>query len=329
MIEIPALLAVLPQPDESARAAIAERAARVLRPLRAFERLDDVAVWLAGWQCTTTPDVTRPAVAVFVADHGVAARGVSAYPQDVTVAMHRALEEGVATVSAIAATIGASVCVVDVGVGHPTGDITVEEAMSRDTFAASFETGRATVRSLDTDLLVLGEMGIGNTTAAAAVAAALFGLRADDWTGRGTGIDDATYRRKIALVERARSRVNVSDPLEVLRELGGTEMVAIAGAVLEARLRSIPVVLDGFVVGAAVAPLEVARPGALDHCIAGHRSPEPGHALLLEKLGRSPLLDLDLRLGEGSGALAAVPLIRVAARAVTGVATFEEWGLPR
>ena len=317
----------LPDPDAAARKAVARRAAEVLRPLGAFERLDDAASWLAGWQRTDQPRVERPAALVFVADHGVVARGVSAYPQSVTAAMLDALQRGAATASVLAADVGAQISAVDVGVGRPTGDITVEPAMDEARFEESFAAGSSAVASLETDLLVLGEMGIGNTTAAAAVAAALFGLPAEDWTGRGTGIDDDTLARKVDVVESACSRVRGSDPLETLRQLGGAEMAAIAGATVAARRRSIPVVLDGFVVTAAVAPLEVARPGALEHCMAGHRSPEPGHTLLLEKLGMQPLLDLGLRLGEGSGALLAVPLLRSAARAVTDVATFEEWGL--
>ncbi len=321
------LLIDLPEPDAAARTAVARRAADVLRPAAAFERLDDAAVWLAGWQRTDRPKVEHPALVVFVADHGVAARGVSAYPQEVTAAMLDALQRGAATASVVAADVGATISVVDVGVGRPTNDITVSPALDAARFRESFEAGRVAAESLETDLLVVGEMGIGNTTAAAAVAAALFGLPAEDWTGRGTGIDDDTFIRKVEVVETARRRVETSDPFETLRQLGGAEMAALAGAVIEARLRSIPVVLDGFVVTAAVAPLEVARAGALDHCIAGHRSPEPGHALLLDKLGKQPLLDLGLRLGEGSGALLAVPLLKSAARAVTDVATFEEWGL--
>jgi nicotinate-nucleotide--dimethylbenzimidazole phosphoribosyltransferase len=202
--------------------------------------------------------------------------------------------------------------------------------MTQARFAESFDAGRRAVAALASDLLVVGEMGIGNTTAASAVCAAIFGGPADEWTGRGTGIDDATFARKVAAVEAARRRIGEElDPLHVLREVGGSELVAIAGAVVEARLRSIPVVLDGFVSTAAVVPLEVARPGALDHCIAGHCSAEAGHRLLLEKLGREPLLDLGLRLGEGSGALAAVPLIKLAAASVTDVATFQERDLSR
>lgn len=319
----------LPEPDEAAAAAVRRRVADVLRPAGAFARLDEAAAWLAGWQRTPSPAVARPALIVFVGDHGVAAEGVSAYPAEVTAAMLRALRAGVATATVLAAEVGARVQVVDCGVGAPTGNLAVGPAMDEARFAASLELGRAAVAELDADLLILGEMGIGNTTAAAAVAATLFGLTPGDWTGRGTGVDDATLGRKIEVVRRARERVGSCGPVDVLRQLGGTEMAALAGAALEARLRSIPVVLDGFVVTASVAPLDAARPGALAHCIAGHRSPEPGHALLLEKLGMEPLLDLGLRLGEGSGALAAVPLLRMAARAVCDVATFGEWGLSR
>jgi nicotinate-nucleotide--dimethylbenzimidazole phosphoribosyltransferase len=321
------LLVDLPSPDAAAAAAVAERAAHVLRPRGALARLDEVASWLAGWQRTTRPDVERPAAVVFVADHGVAEEGVSAYPQSVTEAMLRALQQGVATASMMADIVDATLDVVDVGVGRPTGNLAREPALSHERFAECMETGRDAVRGLDCDLLVLGEMGIGNTTAAAAVCAALFGLTAEDWAGRGTGLDDAGLARKVAVIETARRRVGEVPPFEALRLLGGAELVSLVGATLEARAASIPVVLDGFVVTAAVAPLYLARRDALDHCIAGHCSAEPGHRLLLEKLGMRPLLDLDLRLGEGSGALAAVPLIRIAAAAVSKVATFEEWGL--
>ena len=325
--QVAPLLVDLPSPDAAAVAAVAERASRVLRPRGALACLDEVASWLAGWQRTTRPAVERPAAVVFVADHGVADEGVSAYPQSVTGAMLRALQQGVATASIIADIVEATLNVIDVGVARPTGNLAREPALSHERFAQCIETGRDAVRRLDCDLLVLGEMGIGNTTAAAAVCAALFGLTAEDWAGRGTGLDDAGLARKITVIETARRRVGEVTPFEALRQLGGAELVSLVGATLEARAASIPVVLDGFVVKAAVAPLYLARRDALTHCIAGHCSAEPGHRLLLEKLGMRPLLDLDLRLGEGSGALAAVPLIRIAAAGVSRVATFEEWGL--
>jgi nicotinate-nucleotide--dimethylbenzimidazole phosphoribosyltransferase len=319
-----------PLPDEVARAAVAERAANILRPTGALARLDELCAWLASWQRTPRPSVDKPAVVVFAADHGVTAEGVSAYPAEVTVAMLRALREGVATAAAMARAIGAELLVVDAGVGEPTGNIAVEPALTPDRFETCFHQGRESVSSLDADLLVFGEMGIGNTTPAAAVAATFFGGPAEEWTGRGTGIDDETRARKIAVVEKARARVDAnSSPLEILRQVGGSELAATAGAITEARVRSIPVLLDGFVVTAAAATLDVLAPGALAHCIAGHRSPEPGHGLLLEKLGMEPLLDLGMRLGEGSGALAAVPLVRLAAAVVNDVATFQEFGLER
>jgi nicotinate-nucleotide--dimethylbenzimidazole phosphoribosyltransferase len=325
--ELTLLLRDLPFPDAAASTAVRERASQVLRPLGALASLDDVAAWLAGWQRTSSPAVAHPAAVVFVADHGVAEEGVSAYPQSVTEEMLHALREGVATASVMARHVEATLEIVDVGVGRPTGNLTREPALTADRFVECIEAGRTAVRGLDCDLLVLGEMGIGNTTAAAAVCAALFGLRAEDWTGRGTGVDDAGLARKIAVIESARRRVGDVAPFEALRQLGGAELVAIAGAALEARRTSIPVLLDGFVVTAAVAALFLARREALEHCIAGHCSSEPGHRLLLEKIGMRALIDLDLRLGEGSGALAAVPLIRLAAAAVTDVATFDEWGL--
>jgi nicotinate-nucleotide--dimethylbenzimidazole phosphoribosyltransferase len=322
------LLRDLPSPDPRASLAVRKRSTEVLRPAGALARLDEVAAWLAGWQRTDRPAVRSPAVVVFVADHGVAAEEVSAYPAHVTQAMFRALEEGAATASVVAKSIGAEMRVVDVGVGRPTGNILHAPALSPQRFIDCFEAGRRAVRGLEADLLVLGEMGIANTTPAAAVCATLFGGPGEEWTGRGTGVDEVTLRRKVAVVEGARRRAGTSaSPFEVLRQVGGAELVAIAGATLEARRGSIPVVLDGFVVTASAVPLEVARPGALDHAVAGHCSSEPGHRLLLDKLGKRPLLDLDLRLGEGSGALLAVPLIRLAAAAVTDVATFSDWGL--
>ena len=325
--EIRSLLANAPGPDKASSAAVRERASQVLRPAGALARLDEVAAWLAAWQRTPEPSVRRPALIVFVGDHGVAAEGVSAYPAEVTKAMLRALEEGVATATVLARTIGASIDVVDVGVGRPTENIVDAPALTEEGFRECFERGRRAVAEADTDLVVLGEMGIGNTTPAAAVTATVFDLPAERCTGRGTGVDDKAFDRKKRTVDAAKRRAGRVDPIEALRQVGGSELVAMAGAGVEARVRSIPLVLDGFVVGASLAPLHVLHHGALDNCIAGHRSPEPGHGFLLEKLGKRPLLDLDLRLGEGSGALLAVPLIRMAAAVVTDVATFGEWGI--
>ena len=325
------LLTDLPQADEAARAAVAERAASVLRPTGALARLDEVAAWLAAWQRTERPAVDAPHAVVFAADHGVAAAaGVSAYPTEVTVAMLDALEKGAATAAAMTKALGMTLDVVDVGVARPTGDLRLEPAMDEERFDEAVQAGvDAVARAAAADLLVFGEMGIGNTTAAAAVAATLYDEPAAEWCGRGTGLDDDGVARKIEAVEACRARVRsiTGDPIEILRHAGGAELAALAGAVAEARRRSIPVLLDGYVVSAAIAPLAVVRPGALDHVLAGHRSAEPGHRRLLERLGLVPLIELDLRLGEGTGALVAVPLVKLAAVAVVDVATFQEWGL--
>lgn len=327
MSELDRLLVDLPGPDAASAMAVGIRASHVLRPTGAFMALDRVASWLAGWQGTDRPTVERPHAIVFAGDHGVAAEGVSAYPPEVTASMVDALEQGAATASVLARSIGATLDVVDVGVGRPTGNIRHEAAMTPGLFDVAVRAGIDAVERCDADLLVLGEMGIGNTTPASAVAAAVVGGHADDWVGPGTGVKDGALVNKVQVVDAALARVGSVDPLTALRELGGSELAAIAGAVMAARHRRLPVVLDGFIVTAAVTPLALTVPGALRHCIAGHRSGEPGHTRLLSELGLDPLLSLDLRLGEGTGALLAVPLVRMAAAAVVDVATFEEWDL--
>lgn len=319
------LLEDLSAPDAAAALAVEIRASQVLRPAGAFERLDRVAAWLAGWHSSDRPRIEHPHAVLFAGDHGVAAEGVSAYPADVTAAMVAALAAGKATASVLASQVGATLSVVDVAVGDPTGNIRTTDALTPQRFDAAARAGIDAVEACNGDLLVVGEMGIGNTTPAAAVTASVLGGTALDWVGPGTGVSGEALLNKARVVQEALERVGPCEPLEALRRLGGAELVAIAAAVMTARRRRIPVVLDGFIATASALPLEAAAPGALQHCIAGHRSAEPGHIRLLEHLNLEPLLELDLRLGEGSGALAAVPLIRMAAAAVVEVATFEEW----
>jgi nicotinate-nucleotide--dimethylbenzimidazole phosphoribosyltransferase len=319
-------VAALPPGNPDAADAVRVRAADILRPAGALARLDEVAAWVAEWQGTSTPAVRKPAALIFAADHGVAAAGVSMYPIDVTAAMLSAYRAGKSTISAFAAIAGATVAAIDVGVGRPTGDIRVEPALSHERFGEACAAGREAVERLDADLLVLGEMGIGNTTAAAAVVAALSGGDVDQWIGRGTGVDDEGLERKRDAVRSAVERIaGVTDPLEVLREVGGAELVAMAAAIVAARSRHLPVMIDGYVVTASALPLHVRMPGALDHCLVGHCSAEPGHRRLLRQLDKQPLLDLEMRLGEGSGAMAAVPLVAMACAGVTEVPTFGEW----
>jgi nicotinate-nucleotide--dimethylbenzimidazole phosphoribosyltransferase len=319
-------LAAMPPGNSEAADAVRLRAADILRPAGALARLDEVAAWVARWQGTSTPAVRKPAALIFASDHGVAAAGVSMYPIDVTAAMLSAYRAGKSTISAFAAIAGATVAAIDVGVGRPTGDIRTEAALSHERFEAACTAGREAVEGLDADLLVLGEMGIGNTTAAAAVVAALSGGDVDQWVGRGTGVDDEGLARKRDAVRMAVARIaDVTDPLEVLREVGGAELVAIAAAIVTARSRHLPVVIDGYVVTASALPLHALTPGALDHCLVGHCSAEPGHRRLLKQLAKQPLLDLQMRLGEGSGAMAAVPLVAMACAGITEVPTFGEW----
>jgi nicotinate-nucleotide--dimethylbenzimidazole phosphoribosyltransferase len=325
-------LANLSAGDADSGAAVRARADDILRPAGALARFDDLAVWVAEWQRTATPAVRKPAALIFAADHGVAAAGVSKYPIEVTGAMLAAYRAGKSTVSAFAAVAGASVDAIDVGVGRPTGDIRVEPALDQARFDECVEAARAAVDALDADLLVIGEMGIGNTTAAAAVAAAISASTAGhtgdpvEWVGRGTGVDDESFRRKQDAVIAATQRIaGERDPLEILRQVGGAELVAMAAAVVAARQRNLPVLLDGYVVTASALPLAVVNPSALDHCQVGHVSAEPGHRMLVDRLGKRPLLDLHMRLGEGSGAMAAVPLVAMACAGITEVPTFTEW----
>ncbi|MEO6125295.1 MAG: nicotinate-nucleotide--dimethylbenzimidazole phosphoribosyltransferase [Ilumatobacteraceae bacterium] len=321
-----AAMATMPERDEASFEAVTTRAAEILRPSGALARLDDVAAWAAGWQRTTSPAIRKPAALIFAADHGVTAAGVSKYPTDVTGAMLAAYRAGKSTINAFAAVAGASVEAIDVGVGRPTGDIRYESAMSPQRFDEAVAAGRGAVDRLDADLLVLGEMGIGNTTAAAAVAAALGGGEVAAWVGRGTGVDDEGLSRKREAVREAVTRiVGVLDPFEVLREVGGAELVAMAAAIVAARHRKLPVLIDGYVVTAAALPLASISSAALAHCLVGHCSSEPGHRRLLDRLGKQPLLDLEMRLGEGSGAMAAVPLVAMACAGITEVPTFGEW----
>ena len=320
-------LAGLPERDEAAVEAIHQRAAHLLRPSGALAWLDEIAAWVAGWQRTDAPAIDHPTALVFAADHGVAAATkVSAYPTGITEALFGAFQQGRSTISAFAQIAGATVDAIDVGIGRPTGDIRYEAAMDAERFDDVVETAFAAVDRLDCDLLVLGEIGIGNTTPSAAIAAALAGGETAAWVGRGTGVDDEGLARKRSAVQESVRRIaGITDPLEILREVGGAELVAIAAATVAARHRSIPVVLDGYVVTSAVLALAMMNSAALDHCTVGHCSTEPGHRKLLERLDKRPLLDLDKRLGEGSGAMAAVPLIAMACAGVTKVPTYDEW----
>lgn len=298
------------------------------KPPGALGRLEDLAIWYAGWRGDARPRVERPQVVVFAGNHGVAARGVSAFPGDVTAQMVANFKAGGAAINQLAKNFSARMDVFALDLDRPTADFTQAPAMDEATFCQAIQTGWNAVRP-ETDLLVTGEMGIGNTTSAAAVACGLFGGAAEDWVGRGTGVDDAGLALKAQVVrEGIAFHANaLGDPLEVLRRLGGRELAAMAGAMARARMLRIPVILDGFICCAAAACLERAVPGALDHAVAGHESMEPGHPGILKILEKEPLLRLGMRLGEGSGAALAIGVLQGALACHSGMATFAEAGV--
>lgn len=323
-----AALGRLPGPVQAARAAAAARQAELTKPPGSLGRLEQIAVFLAGWQGRERPAVDYGRAVVFAGNHGVVARGVSAFPAAVTAQMVANFAGGGAAINALAAAAGLTLDVVALDLDRPTADFTQAPAMHEAECLDALNRGAAAIGE-DTDLLVLGEMGIGNSTAAAALCAASFGGDVPGWVGPGTGVDAAGIARKVATVEAALAYHDgrLTDPFETLRRVGGREIAAIAGAVVAARQRRIAVVLDGFICCAAVGPLALAQPAIVEHCLAGHCSAEPGHARLLERLGLDPLLRLGMRLGEGSGAALAVGVIRAALLAHDTMATFAEAGV--
>lgn len=318
------LLKDIPGPDQEAMEKCRGRDSRLTKPPGALGRLEHIAEWLCGWQGRYPPRVERPVVAVFAGNHGVVAQGVAAYPQEVTRQMVANFRAGGAAVNQICKTYDLGLKVFELALDLPTRDITADAALDEADCAATIAYGMEAIAE-GCDLLCIGEMGIGNTTIAAAIAHALFGGEPEDWVGPGTGVDSAGLKRKADAVRRAVAlhRPHLADPLEILRRLGGREIAAMAGAILAARLQRVPVLIDGYVATAAAAVLHAMRGDALDHCLAAHCSAEPAHGSLLGKLGKVPLLDLGMRLGEGSGAALAAGIVKAAVNLHNGMATFE------
>ena len=326
--ELAAACGDIPAGDDKAAAAVAAREATLTKPAGSLGRLEETVAWLARWQGRSPPRLERVEVLVFAGNHGVAAQGVSAYPPAVTAQMVANFTAGGAAINQLARIAGAGLRVIPLALDRPTADLTVAPAMTEPEFLRAVETGYDAVTP-HADLVCFGEMGIGNTTTAAALAAALFGGGGERWAGRGTGLDEAGLARKRAVIDRALARDApcLADPLASAAAFGGRELAAILGAALAARHRRIPVLLDGFVCTATASPLAKLHAGALDHAMAAHVSAEAGHRLLLEKLGLRPLLDLDMRLGEGSGAAVALLVLRAALACHTGMATFAQAGV--
>jgi len=321
--DLRALMTALPSTDADAISRARVRDAVLTKPPGALGRLEEVAFWLAGWNGVAA---SRVQMVIFAGNHGVVAQGVSAFPAEVTVQMVANFRAGGAAVNQLARVVGAQMMVCAIDLDRPTADFTQGPAMTEAEVIAAMLVGWDAVDP-EADLVVPGEMGIGNTTVAAAIACALFGATPGDWVGRGTGVDDAGLARKQSAVAAGLALHPSREPFEVLRCLGGREIAAMAGAMLRARTLRIPVVLDGFIACAAAAVLAASAPGALDHCIAGHVSAEAGHPRMLAALGLQPLLSLGLRLGEGSGAALAVSVIQAAAACHTGMASFGEAGV--
>jgi nicotinate-nucleotide--dimethylbenzimidazole phosphoribosyltransferase len=325
--EIRRILRDLPGPDLEAQTNVVRRQAELTKPPGSLGRLEEIAEWLAAWQGRAQPRVERPRVAVFAGTHGVAKRGVSAFPPEVTQQMVQNFLKGGAAINQLAAAIDADLRIYELDLEHPTDDFTQGPAMSEQRAANAMAYGMMAAEP-GIDVLCLGEMGIANTTAAAALSGALFGGSGADWAGPGTGVQGAALANKIAVIDEALARhKSVADPLDKLAAVGGEELAAIAGAVLAARMGRIPVLLDGYACTAAAAVLFAIDRRALDHCLVAHRSAEPGHTRLLAALGKRPLLDFDMRLGEASAAALAVPLLKAAAACHNGMATFAEAGV--
>lgn len=321
------LLDALPGPNELAVAAVRERDAMLTKPPGALGRMEEIAEWLAAWT-GKKPQITRPLVAVFAGNHGVTKQGVSPFPAEVTAQMVANFAAGGAAINQICIAHDLGLKVFDLALEIPTEDFTQEAAMDERTCAATMAFGMEALAG-GTDLLCVGEMGIGNTTSAAAIYYALYGGTAADWVGAGTGADAEGIKRKADVLERAIALhgPHLKDPLEVLRRLGGREIAAMAGAILAARTQQVPVIIDGFVATAAAAVLHAANDTALDHCLIAHVSAEQAHIKAVAKLGKEPLLNLGMRLGEGSGAALAAGIVKAAALCHTGMATFDQAGV--
>lgn len=328
LLEFEEILKSAGGPDLKALGEAKARNGQLTKPPGALGRLENLAIWYAGWRGEAAPKIDAPQVVVFAGNHGVATLGVSAFPAEVTEQMVLNFQRGGAAINQLCQTFGAELDVIALELENPTADFTAGAAMSETEVVAALVVGWEAVNP-DADLLVTGEMGIGNTTSAAAICHALFDGEAEDWVGRGTGVDDAGLLLKAQVVREglAANPEAAKNGLQALRCLGGREVAAMAGAVAAARFYGIPVVIDGFICTAAVACLAVVCEGALDHAVAGHQSQESAHTTALQALGKEPILSLNLRLGEGSGGALAIGIMKAALACHSGMATFAEAGV--
>ncbi len=298
------------------------------KPQGSLGRLEEIAIWMAGWQRQVKPSTDNCQCIVFAGNHGVAAQGVSAFPPEVTTQMVENFKKGGAAINQLTDAAGATLNVVALALDKPTNDFTVTAAMSEEECLSALRAGAKAVDK-DTNILLLGEMGIANTTSAAAVALSTFGGTVQQWVGYGSGIDEKGLKLKQQIVANAVDlhTQNQNSSFDILRTVGGRELAAIAGAVLEARHLSIPIILDGFISTAAAAVLLKDNPAALEHTLVSHLSAEPGHKKLIDVVNKKAILNLGMRLGEASGAAVALMIIKAAVAAHNGMATFDEAGV--
>ena len=326
--EFRAIVGELPGADQASADLAREREGQLTKPPGALGRLEALAEWLAAWQGRHPARIERARVAVFAGNHGVAERGVSAFPSAVTAQMVANFQAGGAAVNQLCALMDAELKVYEMSLDQPTRDFSSGPAMSEEECARAIAYGMTAVED-GIDIICLGEMGIANTTSAAAICLALFGGSAEEWTGPGTGVAGSQLEMKTRVVAEA-VKLHASaleDPLEVLRHLGGHEIAAIAGAIIAARMARAPVILDGYTTTAAAAVIGRLGDGLLDHVVVGHLSAEPSHVRLLDQIDKPPLLNLGMRLGEASGAVLALALLRAAVACHAGMATFAEAGV--
>ncbi len=324
--EVAALATRVPENDPIAAEAARSRQDSLTKPPGALGRLEEIAIFMAGWQRTEQPKLESAQAIVFAGNHGICAQGVNPFPQAVTAQMVANFEAGGAAINQLCDVSGAELTVIPIDLDNPTADFTQGPAMSEQECLDAIKRGADAVDP-QADILLLGEMGIGNSTVAAATAFLGFGGSAKDWVGRGTGADDTGIARKVGALDRAAAVHSTANGLDILRAIGGREQAAICGAILEARARSIPVLLDGYICTSAAVPIYLSNDRFLSHCMVGHVSREPGHARLLDCLKLEPILALDMALGEGSGAAVALSIVRAALACHNGMASFTEAGV--
>lgn len=319
----------LPQPNQEFVQRAEARQLTLTKPEGSLGRLEDLAAWLAGWQMTDTPHADRVSVTIFAGNHGIMAHKVSPYPADVTLQMVENFKTGGAAINQICKSFNLGLSVKPIDLDQPTGDVTCVNAMSEQDCLTALNIGAASIKPND-DIIVPGEMGIGNSTIASILCAKVLGGTGIEWAGCGTGLDEQGILHKAEIIDLVLSHHNtkINDPFSLLCQLGGREIAAICGLIVAARLHSIPVILDGFIVSAAASVLTLENKTILDHCVAGHVSNEQAHKKLLKQLNLFPaLLDLNMRLGEATGSALAVQILRGAVSVHNGMASFDEAGI--